>query len=452
MSPSDNSSFSPPVRQWSIRQANSRLYSQGLESALESDLTLQQLEEKNNNNNLSHIPMNHLTSTTENNNRQSNNPYKSFDTTNMSLHRLDSKGGYSQQHDPFAISPMEAWQEMKDYNLQVHGVPTLDQLLRLPTSNPITQTQFAHFLKRKGAQQNLNFLLELETHQRLWQAYLNSVERQQRPEMKSERTSKFLLDAASINDHSHNLQSQWSPTVPYFETSDTQDLLASLSSSNNHNQQQQQQNHSYASRTIQGDKSLSRHDLVQNAIRIYRTFCSRLDAAQPIHLPDDHKQCLENLIEQHQRPEPVIFEAARSHVFDVLNMFYYPQFIDAALYTNVSRLTARIYLMVGLILLTLGLALEFAFIFLNAGTTATRWWSFVPFLFSWASLLTGLTHFAWWSAWMKKSEISFMVYIAVEDKTAIRIQRKRAFIWCLANIIIAFINTCIFVFIPAHRL
>ncbi|CAO3630433.1 unnamed protein product [Cunninghamella blakesleeana] len=448
---SDNSSFSPPVRQWSIRQANSRLYQQGLESALESDLTLQHsAEEKNNinNSNNHNIPMNQLHST--NNNRQSNNPYKSF-TSENNLSFIDSKGFYSQSQDPFAISPMEAWQEMKDYNLQVNGIPTLDQLLRLPTSNPITQTQFASFLKSKGAQQNLNFLLELETHQRLWQAYINSVERQQRPEMKSERTSKFLLDAADLNHHD-----QWSPTVPYFETSDTQDLLKNQTSNNNNN------NNTYASRTIQqhggignnnnDDKSLSRHDIVQNSLRIYRTFCSKLDAAQPIHLPDDYKNSLETLIEHHQRPEPVVFEAARSHVFDVLNMFYYPQFIDAVLYKNVSNMTARIYLIMGLLLLTLGLALEFAFIFLNTGSTATRWWPFLPFLFSWASLLTGVTHFAWWSAWMKKSEISFMVSISVEDKTAIRIQRKRAFIWCLANIIIAFVNTIIFVFIPAHRL
>ncbi|KAI8097578.1 uncharacterized protein BX664DRAFT_378286 [Halteromyces radiatus] len=431
LSPSHDSTFyehTAPTRQWSIRQANSRLYSRGLESALESDLTLQQMEEKNS----PVIPLNHLDSN-KNLDRHSNNPYKSF--TSQEQHQSI---GYGFQQDPFAVSPMEAWQEMKDYNLQVNGIPTLDQLLRLPTSSPITQTQFSSFLRRRGAQQNLNFLLQLETHQRLWQAYLNSVERQQRPEMKSDRSSKLLSQ-----------QTQWSPTTDYFETPDTMDLLQSIQGSHTH---LPSANQTYASRTLHEDKSLSRHDVVQNAIRIYRTFCSRYDAAQLIHLPDDHRAALETLVETNQRPEPVIFDAARSHVFDVLNMFYYPQFVDAVLYTNVSTWSSRLFLVIGLVLLTFGLALEFAFIFLDAGNTGTRSWAFLPFLFSWAGLLTGVTHFAWWSAWLKRSETSFMVFVPVEDKTVIKIHQKRAFIFCVANVLIAFVNTIIFVFIPAHRL
>ncbi|KAI8344012.1 hypothetical protein BC941DRAFT_464250 [Chlamydoabsidia padenii] len=436
LSPSSDNNYQEqhaPSRQWSIRQANSRLYSHGLESALESDLTLQQMEEKDNS---PVIPLDHLDSN-KNLHRQSNNPYKSF--AGLDQQQRQSSG---LQQDPFAIAPMEAWQEMKDYNLQVHGIPTLDQLLRLPTSNPITQSQFSTFLKRRGAQQNLNFLLELETHQRLWQAYLNSVERQQRPEIQSNRASKHLLAQETF---ANNL---WSPTTGYFETSDTLDLLHSshthLASSNT--------NQPYASRTLQGDKSLSKHDVVQNAVRIYRTFCSRYDAAQLIHLPDDHRAALESLVETHQRPEPVIFDGARSHVFDVLNMFYYPQFVDAALYTNLTTLSSRLFLVAGLVLLVFGMALEFALIFLNNGTTATRWWAFIPFLLSWSGLLSGITHFNGWYAWLQKSEIAFLVSIPIQDKTVIKIHRKRAFVFCVANVLIAFVNTIVFVFIPAHRL
>ncbi|SAL99808.1 hypothetical protein [Absidia glauca] len=395
------SDHNAPSRQWSIRQANSRLYSRGLESALESDLTLQQMEEKSNS---PVIPLNHLDGN-KHSDRHSNNPYKSF----MGLDQLQQQDQTQQQQqqnrqsagffgqDPFAVAPMEAWQEMKDYNLQVNGIPTLDQLLRLPTSNPITQSQFSSFLKRRGAQQNLNFLLELETHQRLWQAYLNSVERQQRPEIQTNRASKDLLQESTA---ATLLANQWSPTTGYFETSDTLDLL--------HSNHQSSQTHlpfsslTYASRTLQGDKSLSRHDVVQNAVRIYRTFCSKYDAAQLIHLPDDHRDALESLVETHQRPEPVIFDAARSHVFDVLNMFYYPQFVDAALYTNLTPLSSRLFLVAGLVLLVFGMALEFALIFLNNGTTATRWWAFIPFLVCWSGLLTGITHFNGWLAWFKK--------------------------------------------------
>ncbi|ORZ20413.1 hypothetical protein BCR42DRAFT_481366 [Absidia repens] len=443
LSPSSDTTFCeqmPPTRQWSIRQANSRLYPRGLESAFESDLTLQQqLEEKN----APVIPLKCLDGN-KNDRRHSNNPYKSF----------MSQADLVNQQDPFAFSPMEAWQEMKDYNLQVNGIPTLDQLLRLSTSSPITQSEFSAFLRRRGAQQNLNFLLELETHQRLWQAYLNSAERQQRPEIQSNRASKqFLKGSEEVQPATMPIQ--WSPTTDYFETSDTLDLLHQSSQShlpfssvmNGDNCSQ-----SYASRTLPGDKSLSRHDVVQNATRIYRTFCSRYDAAQLIHLPDDHRAALEKLVETHQRPEPVIFDAARSHVFDVLNMFYYPQFVDAVLYTNMSTTSARLNLMIGLLLLTLGIALELSFIFLNHGNTASRWYGFIPFFFSWSGLLTGVTHFDCWYAWSKKSETSFLVSVPIEDKTVIKIHQKRAFIFCVGNFLIAFVTTIIFVFIPAHRL
>ncbi|ORZ24227.1 hypothetical protein BCR42DRAFT_342375 [Absidia repens] len=384
------------------------------------------------------IPLNHLDGT-KNHDRHSNNPYKSFISQSESLNQQRQSIGYGLQQDPFAIAPMEAWQEMKDYNLQVNGIPTLDQLLRLPTSNPITQSQFSSFLRHRGAQQNLNFLLELETHQRLWQAYLNSVERQQRPEIKSDRASKQLL--LQQQESASMMPTPWSPTTGYFETSDTLDLL-----------HQSSQNHLPLSSFINGDKSLSRHDVVQNAMRIYRTFCSRYDAAQLIHLPDDHRDALETLVEKNQRPEPVIFDAARSHVFDVLNMFYYPQFVDTALYTNISTFSARLLMVAGLVLLVFGLALEFTLIFLSSGSTSTRWWAFLPFIFGWSGIMTGVTHFNGWFAWLKKSEIGFLVFIPIQDKTVIKIHRKWAFVFCVANILIALVNTIIFVFIPAHRL
>ncbi|ORX62603.1 hypothetical protein DM01DRAFT_1330731 [Hesseltinella vesiculosa] len=396
-----------------------------LENALESDLTLQQQQTVPIDDEKNDIPMHQF-------HRPSNNPYHSMISQSDSVQQ--------KPQDPFSVAPMEAWQEMKDYNLQVHGIPTLDQLLRLPTSSPITQAQFATFLRRRGSQQNLNFLLELETHQRLWQAHLDSEERQQRPGIQKDRSSKQFMDLHPS-----------SPTATYFEMSDTQNLLQAQASPSFY--QHNNLSSTYASRTVRNDgSSLSRHDVVQNALRVYRTFCSRYDAAQPVHLPEDHCLALETLVEQHQRPEPAIFESARSHVFDVLNMFYYPQFVDAVLYTNVSTISARLYLTAGLILLIFSFSLEFAFIFLDFGNTATRWWPFLPFLFSWSFVITGVTHFAWWSAWLRKSEASFLVSIPVQDKTVVRIQRKRAFIWCLGNIIIAFVTSILFVFVPPHRI
>lgn len=415
-----------PKRQWSIRQANSRLQSHGLEAALESDLSLQLQEEKERG-----IPMTVLSSpvdsptTSSSRRRQSNNPYLSSTLlsppTTPPANRTQAKHkmyGF-EDPDPFSVAPMEAWQEMKDYNLRTNGLPTLDQMMRISTRAPLTQANFAAFLRCRGVQQNLNFLLELETHDKLWRAYVNSIRRQTRMDSMpgSERVSRFLESVAEKPANTKDTMMMMYSNAgggdyDYRETPDTEDLLngGGTPRSNyfpsdihgtNHNSNN---NNTYASRTPQGKdgQSLTRHDLCQNATRIYRTFCSQFDAAQPILLPDDHRAALEELVEKHRRPEPIVFESAKSHVFEILNVFYYPQFVDSVLYTNISVATARILLALGILLLTFAFALELSLVFLDHGTMRTRWWAMLPFLFGWSALLSGFSHFAFWLAFIGK--------------------------------------------------
>lgn len=364
---------SPFQRQWSIRQANSRFQAFG-QDALEQDLSRKlQDEEKPG----LAIPLSPL--------RDSNNPYLSSipmtqQPSKSPIHRGLKHKTYGFQ-DPFAVAPMEAWQEIKDYNLRVNGLPTLDQMMRLNTYSPLTQSNFAAFLKRHGVHQHLNFLMELETHDKLWRAYLQSLDRQNR-----QRLSRFLESAAEkdIELQHHNNGSM----VSFSEIPDTDDLLSPLPPQplSPHRQEV------YASR----DKSLSREDLVHNATRIYRTYCSPvMDAAQLIHLPDDYRRALEELIEVNNRPEPIVFDSARAHVFEILNVFYYPLFVDDVLNKNISLATSRVFLVVGFIIMTLACSVELSLIFLDAGEFYSRWIPIAPFFVGWSFLLTSIVDFAW---------------------------------------------------------
>lgn len=404
-----NDSTSSFQRQWSIRQANSRLHAYGLQSALENDLNRQvlqsqdDLEKNNGNSNIQHgvaIPLSELNST---------NPYLSSQSGLSTMIQQPPAQHKSLRHktygfqDPFAVAPMEAWQEIKDYNLRVNGLPTLDQMMRLHTYSPLTQSNFATFLRRRHVHQNLNFLMELETHDKLWRAYLSSLDRQNR-----QRLSRFLESAAekengsatklaTMNNPSAVMSSSSLAGAPsYIETPDTDDLLTPLPPQPL-TPRTPPANDNYASRTTLGDKSLNRHDLVQNALRIYRTYCSPLmDAAQQIHLPDDHRRALEDLIEVNERPEPIVFDSARSHVFEILNVFYYPLFVDQVLYKNISVGSCRLFLALGIIILTLAFSIELSLIFLDAGHSSSRWLPIIPFFFGWSCLITFVTEFAWW--------------------------------------------------------
>ncbi|GAN07275.1 conserved hypothetical protein [Mucor ambiguus] len=441
-------------RQWSIRQANSRLHAYGLQTALENDLVrkVQEDEEKHVHHGLA-IPLNELNGSTESQ-FSATNPYLSG--TSMIQQPSRSPAHRSLRHktygfqDPFAVAPMEAWQEIKDYNLRVNGLPTLDQMMRLHTYSPLTQSNFATFLRRRRVHQNLNFLMELETHDKLWRAYLQSVDRQNR-----QRLSRFLESAAEkdqqqnrTNMHHGGGGGIMSSSVSYVETPDTDDLLTPLPAQPL--TPRSPTSDAYASR---GNKSLSRHDLVQNATRIYRTYCSPImDAAQTIHLPDDHRRALEELIENNGRPEPVVFDSARSHVFEILNVFYYPLFVDDVLHKNISIGTSRLFLALGVIILTLAFSVELSLIFLDAGKSGTRWLAMIPFFFGWSLLLTSTTEFAWWFGIVSMSELQFMVYSDLQDVTVKKIHRKRGWLWLASILVLSIVSTIIFVFIPSHRL
>ncbi|CAO3699563.1 unnamed protein product [Rhizopus stolonifer] len=321
---------------------------------------------------------------------------------------------------------MEAWQEIKNYNLRVNGLPTLEQMMRLHTYSPLTQSHFATFLERRRVRQNLTFLMELETHEKLWRALLQSLDRQNR-----QRLSRFL-EAAEKKELHPKLETQ----THYAETPDTEDLLNPPT---------------FMATTLtmpSSDRSLSHEDLIQNAQRIYYTFCAR--ESQRVHLPEDYRTVLEETVVFGKRPEPLVFESAKSHVFEVLNMFYYPLFVDQVLSKNISRTTSRLLLLLGVLLLTLGFSIELSIIFLDS--KSSRWIALVPFFFGWSGLLTSVTEFAWWFGLTSVGEIQFMDYTEIQDVVVKKMHFKRGWLWLAFIVLLSIINTVIFVFIPAHRL
>ncbi|KAG0951559.1 hypothetical protein G6F57_001928 [Rhizopus arrhizus] len=359
----DNNTF---MNRWSIRQANSRLHAHGIQKALEDDLSRKIQQDEKVQTGIA-IPLTDLHST---------NPYLSgmpmIQKPSRSTHGSMKTYGF---RDPFASAPMEAWQEIKDYNLRVNGLPVLDQMMRLHTYSPLTQSHFAAFLRRRRVEQNLSFLMELETHEKLWRAYLQSIDRHNR-----QRLSRFLESAAEKEKKEKKGEEVMGS---YRETPDTEDLLQSPLA------------HPTAppfSTPLGGsDRSLSREDLVQNAHRIYQTYCAPQEVQQRIHLPEDYLAVLRDL---QGRPEPIVFESAKTHVFEILNVFYYPLFVDEVLNENISLGTSRLSLVFGVLLLTLAYSLELSLVFLDS--SSSRWFALIPFFFGWSALLTSVTKFAWW--------------------------------------------------------
>lgn len=356
-----------------------------------------------------------------------NNPYLNR------LNQPDNNGLQSNYivdgfEDPFANSPIDAWAKIKDHNLMVNGLPTLDQVLCQKTRPPLSQLNLFTYLRNvHRAEENLNFWLEVEAHEKLWRAYTASQRRKQEKErmLKSKKINKrmsellgpgFGTPEAGDSDVNTNRYSggdeQWrSPPSPGLETHELNRLSSAFvfeddqflydrRISGTANLLYLDPESNYSSRIIHTSDvsqkpagSLTLEDIEENAERIYRRYCSPYEAERRIFLPEDHRLALHELVDVHHLADPVIFESAKSYVYDILNIHYYPRFVEAAGATNVCRTTSRIAFGLGVFFLTGGFALEFCFVFLNYWSRATRLWGLLPIWVGWLGLFTNITEF-----------------------------------------------------------
>ncbi|GAB5589728.1 hypothetical protein Unana1_04628 [Umbelopsis nana] len=376
------------------------------------------------------IPMNTLSNNSRTEYRISNpnNPYLISAMANNKA-RKSSMGhkSYGYANDIFEPSPLKAWAQVKDHHLVVNGLPTLEQVLTRKTRHPLSLHNFDEFLRQQNADANLAFWRDVYNHQKLWASLQANIARRKR-KSESESASSFrrskssshysssydtgsLLAALQETQLSHsadptayhietaNKHVITSPRSPeeeeetgnhYSEITDTLELLEDSSSSIFIPQSL------YSYKRVTATSMLCYEDLQQNAKRIFYKFCTPHQPESKIYIPDDYRLALQEMIAIHQLADPVIFDSSFSHIFEVLNIFFYGRFLESVMYKNVSTFTTRIYMTLGVIFLTAGFALELALILLGYGTRATRLWGMLPIFLGFCMLIANIGEFAWW--------------------------------------------------------
>ncbi len=110
-------------------------------------------------------------------------------------------------------------------------------------------------------------------------------------------------------------------------------------------------------------------------------------------LPEESRITMQDLIERQGRFNPVVFSSAKSYVFHIMNVIYFPKFIQSTVDTNLTHLNAIMALPLGILFLTIGFALELFYIFMDEENRLLRLWGFLPIWLGWILLQTAATRF-----------------------------------------------------------
>ncbi|KAH8553002.1 hypothetical protein BGW37DRAFT_279367 [Umbelopsis sp. PMI_123] len=356
-----------------------------------------------------------------------NNPY--LKETDGNLARKSSMGhkSYGYVNDIFEPSPLQAWTEVKDHNLLVNGLPTLDQVLTRKTRHPLALENFEDFLKAHSADANLVFWREIYNHQKLWASLLPNIARRKRRsetesynsyrrsksssyQTSSHGTSSLIAavrasqllpvsyTSSSVHlpsdekTHSapHSIQEEAELSPHYSDLADTIELLEDSDTSVYIPQSL------YSWKQVESPSMLCYEDLQQNAKRIYFKFCTPHHPESRIFLPDDYRLALQEMVEIHHLADPIIFDSSFLYIYEMLNIFYYSRFLDSVMYKNLSISAMKLYMLLSVIFLTAGFGLDIAFILTGFGTRATRIWAIIPIFLGCCTLVSNVSEFSWW--------------------------------------------------------
>ncbi|PSR76394.1 hypothetical protein PHLCEN_2v8490 [Hermanssonia centrifuga] len=319
------------------------------------------------------------------------------------------------------------WADNRDNRL-----PSFTEVLSRRTRPPVDLL----FLQREGAEDILDFWLDVQQHENLCRAYFKDVRKSGRtiredwpeywdyarrrgsiygtvmglnPHMNTKRSTASTGDMLSDQDR-FNLASggdekairspspgahmaSVSPgtavgsdpprsSTPFSLSGRTPTLFANRRASR-------------APTVIPRTSAISRQDLIASAERIYFRYLS--PAGNTVGSNENHEIYLPPSLRLHSFPLssghepksqsemslmaqiPDMFHAQKEYCFRAMEQDAFPRFLRAKAFGNLTPVSALVRLIVGLIVLWIGLAVGFSLIFLDVHPKSKRFFLFIPF-------------------------------------------------------------------------
>jgi hypothetical protein len=309
--------------------------------------------------------------------------------------------------------------------------PSLDKVLMNKSGSPLSQYNFYSYLRQDWrGEENLNFWLDVVTHENLfeswreYQDYIKKSRERRQSESTINRRGKDKEDTGvEGDDEDEGDEEDWEPSNDYNDSNsstdgtvapsvapssiDSKNPVVKYSSNNRRNSSSNRyagalydnSKNNYEITVISEDrpssdykqpeivKRVSEEDLAKSALVIYKKY------GHMNILPEQNRITMQDLIERQGRFNPVVFSSSKSYVYHIMNVIYFPKFIQSAIDMNLTHIHAIIALPLGIMALTIGLALELYYIFVGLENRLIRLWGFLPIWLGWILLQTAATRF-----------------------------------------------------------
>ncbi|CAG8958349.1 hypothetical protein HYFRA_00011026 [Hymenoscyphus fraxineus] len=196
--------------------------------------------------------------------------------------------------------------------------------------------------------------------------------------------------------------------------------------------------------------TVARADIRASAEKILYTFLLP-GAEREIILPHSITHEITISIEERNRDDPEVFDAAKDYVFQAMERDAFPGFLRMKALGNLVPPSLIMRLIIGLLAMFAGFWLAFIFIFLDY-SRLTRLWLILPFTIGVYALCSHQYALDPLLAMVGYSEYTLMSFSKIKEPYIRKLLNKRAAMVLSITILIDAALVVLFVFVPGHRL
>ncbi|KAK2459993.1 hypothetical protein APHAL10511_007999 [Amanita phalloides] len=394
-------------------------------------------------------------------------------------------------------------------NSRKNRLPSFTEVLSRRTRPPVDLFMFYLFLQREGAEDVLDFWLDVQQHENLCRAYFKDVRKSGRtikddwpqyweyarrrgsiygtvvgisPDTKRSTAStgemvtehdKKRLAAIGMSEGAgstsprppENYASRAIPASPQEEGQPRSSTPFSLSG---RTPTLFNRRASRAPTIIPRSSAITRMDLIASAERIFYRYLSPVGNTvnsqenHEIYLPPSlriHSFPLNSAVEPKTQTElnmlaqvPDMFHAQKEYCFKAMEQDAFPRFLRSKAFGNLTPISALVRLIAGLIILWIGLAVAFSLVFLDVHPKSKRFFLYLPFAFAILFLISHQYELDPILVFLGQSETTPFRTLTIREPYVRKLLLGRA-VW-VSMLVAAFstVLTLLFWAVPGHRL
>ncbi|KZV83978.1 regulator of G protein signaling superfamily [Exidia glandulosa HHB12029] len=373
-------------------------------------------------------------------------------------------------------------------------LPSFAEVLSRRTRPPVDLYMLYLFLQREGAEDVLDFWLDVQQHENLCRAYFKDVRKSGRTvkedwpqywdyarrrgsiygtvigpgvskrstastgDMLDDRDRAMLANAGSRPNSPGTLLGAASPTSGEKGRGTPWSFHGRLSATPNPQ--------AGAPTVIPREGPITRINLIESAERIFMRYLVP-GAPKEIYLPHalrihtfplsasalPHTQSPAYEVESTALAQvPDMFHAQKEYVFRAMEQEAFPRFLRAKAFGNLTPVSALVRLIAGLVCLWAGLATAFALVFLDVQPKSVRFFLFIPFTFAVVLLVSHQYELDPLLVFLKQSESTPFRTLRIREPYVGQLLLGRALWVSLVCAVLIAGLTLLFWAVPGHRL